>query len=88
MRPQLFATYTYDFFGRRIKKNMGSKATFYLYSDEGLIGEYGATGNEIKLCGYRSDSTWTKRRMLSDTLAQTKKVRKKNRRANKKKGAS
>jgi hypothetical protein len=55
----LFPTYTYDLFGRRIKKNVGGKAIFYLHSDEGLIGEYGATGNEIKLYGYRSDSTWT-----------------------------
>ena len=33
--------------------------TYYLYSDEGLIGEYDATGNELKTYGYKPDSTWT-----------------------------
>ncbi len=61
------ATYTYDPFGRRIKKiasppageGQGEGVTYYLYSDEGLIGEYGSTGTEIKAYGYKPDSTWT-----------------------------
>jgi RHS repeat-associated protein len=53
------ATYTYDPFGRRIKKDVGGVITYYLYSDEGLIGEYTAVGAEIKIYGYKPDSTWT-----------------------------
>lgn len=64
------ATYTYDPFGRRIKKQIipsppagegtgEGVITYYLYSDEGLVGEYDATGNEIKTYGYKPDSTWT-----------------------------
>ncbi len=53
------ATYTYDPFGRRIKKQTGAGVTYYLYSDEGLIGEYDAAGNELKTYGYKPDSTWT-----------------------------
>jgi len=30
-----------------------------MYSDEGLIGEYDSTGNEIKAYGYKPGSTWT-----------------------------
>ena len=53
------ATYSYDLFGRRIKKDVGGTVTYYLYSDEGLIGEYGSAGNEIKTYGYKPNSTWT-----------------------------
>ena len=61
----LIATYTYDPFGRRIKKSVfpagGGQGvdTFYLYSDEGLIGEYDNTGNQIRIFGYKPDSTWS-----------------------------
>ena len=61
----LLATYTYDPFGRRIKKTVSpsgggsGEVVFYLYSDEGLIGEYDQTGTEIKTYGYNPDSTWT-----------------------------
>ena len=73
----LVATYTYDPFGRRIRKQTGVGGqpipsplagegqgegvitTYYLYSDEGLIGEYDASGNEIKAYGYKPNSTWS-----------------------------
>ncbi|MFA5324033.1 MAG: RHS repeat-associated core domain-containing protein [Smithella sp.] len=60
------AKYTYDPFGRRVKKELGSASpanaggiTYYLYSDEGLIGEYDSTGAEIKTYGYKPSSTWS-----------------------------
>jgi len=31
----------------------------FLYSDEGLVGEYGVSGTEIKTYGYKPSSTWT-----------------------------
>jgi len=67
------AKYTYDPFGRRIKKTVsggagtvspsgggsGEVTTYYLYSDEGLIGEYDSAGTEIKTYGYKPNSTWS-----------------------------
>lgn len=61
----LIATYTYDPFGRRIKKTVSPAGggsgveVYYLYADEGLIGEYDASGNEIKTYGYKPNSTWS-----------------------------
>jgi large repetitive protein len=52
------ATYTYDPFGRRIKKQVGSEATFFVYADEGLIGEYTAQGAASKTYGWRPGSIW------------------------------
>jgi RHS repeat-associated protein len=59
------AKYTYDPFGRRIKKTVSPAGggsgvdTYYLYSDEGLIGEYDSAGTEIKTYGYKPNSTWS-----------------------------
>ena len=53
------ATYVYDPFGRRVKKDVSGTVIYYLYSDEGLIGEYDSAGNEIKLYGYKPNSIWT-----------------------------
>jgi RHS repeat-associated protein len=59
------AKYTYDPFGRRIKKTVSPSGggqgedVYYLYSDEGLIGEYDATGAEIKTYGYKPNSIWS-----------------------------
>jgi RHS repeat-associated protein len=62
----LIATYTYDPFGRRIRKivspsggGSGAETTWYLYSDEGLIGEYDNSGNQIRIYGYKPNSTWS-----------------------------
>ncbi len=46
------ATYYYDPFGRRLSKNVNGVRTYYLYADEGLIGEYDSTGMEIRSYGY------------------------------------
>jgi YD repeat-containing protein len=53
------AAYGYDPFGRRIWKEVNSVRTYYLYSDEGLAGEYDATGNEIKRYGWRPNTPWS-----------------------------
>jgi RHS repeat-associated protein len=51
--------YYYDPFGRRLWKDINGVRTYFLYADEGLIGEYDTTGNEIKTYGYAPNSTWT-----------------------------
>ena len=61
----VIAEYGYDPFGRRLWKDVFRSATeplqrtYFFYSDEGLIGEYDANGNELRSYGYQSDSTWT-----------------------------
>ena len=55
---QLVARYGYDPQGRRISKEVGGVATWYLYSDEGLIGEYDAEGHAIREYGYLPGGTW------------------------------
>ena len=55
----LIASYYYDPFGRRLWKEVGGVRTYFHYADEGLIGEYDSTGNEIKTYGYKPSSTWT-----------------------------
>lgn len=52
------ATYSYDPFGRRIKKQVGSEATIFVYADEGLIGEYSETGTLKKGYGWRPNGIW------------------------------
>ena len=52
------ATYYYDPMGRRLKKDIGGVVSYYYYSDEGLIGEYDVSGDEIKTYGYKPTSIW------------------------------
>jgi RHS repeat-associated protein len=40
-------------------KDVNGNRTYFLYADEGLIGEYDASGNEIKTYGYAPSATWT-----------------------------
>ena len=40
-------------------KEVGGTRTYFHYADEGLVGEYDSTGNEIKSYGYKPGSTWT-----------------------------
>ncbi|MBW2603602.1 MAG: RHS domain-containing protein [Deltaproteobacteria bacterium] len=54
----LIASYYYDPFGRRLWKDVDGTKTYFLYSDEGLVGEYDATGQEIKTYGWASGSIW------------------------------
>ncbi len=55
----LIATYYYDPFGRRLWKDVDGTRTYFLYSDEGLIGEYDSTGTEIKTYGWAPGSQWS-----------------------------
>jgi len=52
------ATYSYDPFGRRIKKQVGTETTLYVYADEGLIGEYTEAGTATKTYGWRPNGIW------------------------------
>ncbi len=55
----MIAEYYYDPFGRRLWKDVDGVRTYFVYSDEGLIGEYDAAGVEIKSYGYKPGSTWS-----------------------------
>ena len=55
----LIAEYYYYPFGRRLWKEVDGITTYFLYADEGLVGEYDATGVEIITYGYSPGSTWT-----------------------------
>lgn len=55
----LIGEYVYDPLGRRIKKVTATGTTYFHYSDEGLVGEYDATGAPIRQYGYVPDSIWT-----------------------------
>lgn len=50
--------YGYDPFGRRLWKDVDGVRTYFLYADEGLIGEYDAAGNELRSYGYQAGSSW------------------------------
>ncbi len=56
---ETIAAYGYDPFGRRLWKEVSGTRTYFAYANEGLIGEYTATGTEIKTYGYKPGSTWT-----------------------------
>ena len=55
----VIAEYYYDPFGRRLWKDVGGTKTYFLYADEGLVGEYDTGGAEIRTYGYKPGSTWT-----------------------------
>ncbi|MFZ0613876.1 MAG: RHS repeat-associated core domain-containing protein, partial [Desulfobacterales bacterium] len=55
----LIASYYYDPFGRRLWKEVDGIRTYFVYSDEGLIGEYDSSGLQIRSYGYKPGSTWT-----------------------------
>ena len=55
---QSIAQYTYDPFGRRLSKTVAGQTTYFQYADEGLIGEYNASGELLQAYGYWPDSTW------------------------------
>jgi YD repeat-containing protein len=60
---QWIASYHYDVFNRRVRKETpstgsGSSSTYYLYSDEGLLAEYDESGTEIRSYGWKPQGTW------------------------------
>ncbi|OPY73987.1 MAG: tRNA(Glu)-specific nuclease WapA precursor [Syntrophorhabdus sp. PtaU1.Bin002] len=58
------AAYCYDPFGRRLSKETSGTRTHYLYTDEGLVGEYNAAGAEIKTYGYAPNTAWSTNPLL------------------------
>jgi large repetitive protein len=54
----VIARYYYDPFGRRLWKDVDGNRIYFVYSDEGLVGEYDATGNELRTYGWRPHSHW------------------------------
>lgn len=56
---QVVGQYTYDPFGRRLYKEANGTRTYFLYAEEGLIGEYDLSGSLIRSYGYHPDSMWT-----------------------------
>ena len=55
----VIAEYYYDPFGRRLWKEVDGVRTYFVYSDEGLIGEFDENGAEIRGYGYAPDSKWS-----------------------------
>ncbi|MFH1152449.1 MAG: DUF6531 domain-containing protein, partial [Pseudomonadota bacterium] len=55
----VIGSYYYDPFGRRLWKEANGTRTYFLYTDEGLAGEYTAAGIALKTYGYKPGSTWT-----------------------------
>jgi large repetitive protein len=51
--------YYYDPFGRRLWKDVEGTRTFFHYNDEGLAGEYNASGVELRTYGYHAGSSWS-----------------------------
>ena len=47
------ASYGYDGGGRRVRKTVGGVTTYFLWSEEGLLAEYAATGAEVRAYGWR-----------------------------------
>lgn len=60
--------YGYDPFGRRLWKEVAGVKTYFFYSDEGLIGEYDASGSEIRSYGYVLGSEWTTAPLYQKTV--------------------
>lgn len=64
LTAQTVATYAYNGYGQRIKKQttaiapQGQSTTYYLYSEQGLAAEYNAQGNVIVEYHYKPQSTW------------------------------
>ena len=54
----VIARYGYDPTGRRLWKRTSESITYFLYAQEGLIGEYNAVGQETAAYGWRPDGVW------------------------------
>jgi len=51
----VIAEYYYDPFGRRWKQVDGLR-TYFVYSDEGVVGEYDGAGSELRTYGWAPNS--------------------------------
>ena len=52
------ASYYYDPFGRRLWKEVSGTRTYFLYADEGLVGEFSSAGTEQRSYGYAPGVVW------------------------------
>lgn len=53
------ARYGYDPFDLRLWKDIQGVKTYYMYADEGLIGEFNASGAQLSSYGWQPASQWT-----------------------------
>jgi RHS repeat-associated protein len=53
------ARYYYDPFGRRLSKEVSGIKTYFLYANEGLVGEYNSSGVLINSYMYQPGSMWS-----------------------------
>lgn len=53
------ATYYYDPFGRRLSKDVSGTKTYFMYTPQGLSGEYTESGSLIRGYGYKPGGHWT-----------------------------
>ncbi len=52
------ASYDYNPWGKRLRKNVGGTNTYYFYSQEGLAAELSANGAVLRTYGYAPDGVW------------------------------
>jgi RHS repeat-associated protein len=57
-KADIIAAYEYDPFDRRLSKTVNGVTTYFLYADEGLVGEYDQQGDTLNQYGYRPGSAW------------------------------
>ncbi|MCF6256779.1 MAG: RHS domain-containing protein, partial [Gammaproteobacteria bacterium] len=55
----VIARYGYDASNKRLWKDVGGVKTYFLYSKEGLVGEFDESGNQLVSYGYEPGSFWT-----------------------------
>jgi RHS repeat-associated protein len=55
----LIAEYYYDPFGRRLWKDVDGGRLYFVYSDEGLVGELDQDSSMVREYGFRPNSLWT-----------------------------
>jgi len=51
--------YYYDPFGRRLWKEVDGVRTYFFYSDEGLVGEFDESANQLRAYGWEPNSEWS-----------------------------
>ncbi len=66
----VIAEYGYDPFGRRLWKDVAGVRTYFVYAEEGLVGEFSTTGVEQKTYGYLPGSLWTTNPLYQKTGGQ------------------
>ena len=54
----IVATYGYDPQGMRLWKEVDGVRTYFYYTDAGLVGEYDASGNELRSYAYEPGTYW------------------------------